>query len=89
MDAEICGVLLGHVEPSRPAAPGGADGREFDAAITLALADRAGMNIIRVHIGLEDRSTTLDWLAEASPRRSSGDSRHRPHVSRRGRHEFA
>ena len=36
---------------------------EFDAAITRALADTAGMNIIRVHIGLEDRSTTLDRLA--------------------------
>jgi indolepyruvate decarboxylase len=36
---------------------------EFDAAITRALADTTGMNIIRVHIGLEDRSTTLDRLA--------------------------
>jgi indolepyruvate decarboxylase len=36
---------------------------EFDAAITQALADTTGMNIIRVHIGLEDRSTTLDRLA--------------------------
>ena len=36
---------------------------EFDAAITRALADTSGMNIIRVHIGLEDRSTTLDRLA--------------------------
>ena len=36
---------------------------EFDAAITRALADTGGMNIIRVHIGLEDRSTTLDRLA--------------------------
>jgi indolepyruvate decarboxylase len=36
---------------------------EFDAAITRALADASGMNIIRVHIGLEDRSTTLDRLA--------------------------
>ena len=37
--------------------------REFDAAITRSLADTTGMNIIRVHIGLEDRSTTLDRLA--------------------------
>jgi indolepyruvate decarboxylase len=36
---------------------------EFDAAITRALADTIGMNIIRVHIGLDDRSTTLDRLA--------------------------
>jgi indolepyruvate decarboxylase len=36
---------------------------EFDAAIAQALADTSGMNIIRVHIGLEDRSTTLDRLA--------------------------
>ena len=31
--------------------------------IARALADTAGMNIIRVHIGLDDRSTTLDRLA--------------------------
>ena len=37
---------------------------EFDAAIARAFADTTGMNIIRVHIGLEDRSTTLDRLAE-------------------------
>jgi indolepyruvate decarboxylase len=36
---------------------------EFDAAIAQALADTSGMNIIRVHIGLDDRSTTLDRLA--------------------------
>ena len=36
---------------------------EFDVAIARALADTAGMNIIRVHIGLDDRSTTLDRLA--------------------------
>ncbi|MFM8706627.1 MAG: alpha-keto acid decarboxylase family protein [Planctomycetia bacterium] len=36
---------------------------EFDAAIAQALADTKAMNIIRVHIGLEDRSTTLDRLA--------------------------
>ena len=36
---------------------------EFDTAITRALADTTGMNIIRVHIGLDDRSTTLDRLA--------------------------
>jgi indolepyruvate decarboxylase len=36
---------------------------EFDVAIERALADTSGMNIIRVHIGLDDRSTTLDRLA--------------------------
>jgi indolepyruvate decarboxylase len=36
---------------------------EFDTAISRALADTKGMHIIRVHIGLEDRSTTLDRLA--------------------------
>jgi indolepyruvate decarboxylase len=36
---------------------------DFDVAITRALADTTGMNIIRVHIGLDDRSTTLDRLA--------------------------
>jgi indolepyruvate decarboxylase len=36
---------------------------EFDVAITRALADTTGMNIIRVHIGHDDRSTTLDRLA--------------------------
>jgi len=36
---------------------------EFDVAIARALADTTGMNIIRVHISLEDRSTTLDRLA--------------------------
>jgi indolepyruvate decarboxylase len=36
---------------------------EFDVAIAAALADTKGMNIIRVHIGLEDRSVKLDRLA--------------------------
>ena len=36
---------------------------EFDAAITRALADTTGMSIIRVHIGVDDRSITLDRLA--------------------------
>jgi len=35
---------------------------EFDAAITRALADTAGMNLIRVHLARDDRSTTLDRL---------------------------
>ncbi|MCX7405559.1 MAG: thiamine pyrophosphate-binding protein [Planctomycetia bacterium] len=35
---------------------------EFDRALSLALADRSGMSLIRVHIGLEDRSLTLERL---------------------------
>jgi len=42
---------------------------EFDAAIARALADTSGMNIIRVHIGAEDRSQTLDRLAAGMARR--------------------
>ncbi|MFM9025794.1 MAG: alpha-keto acid decarboxylase family protein [Planctomycetaceae bacterium] len=36
---------------------------EFDAALEAALADTAGMSLIRVHIGRDDRSQTLDRLA--------------------------
>ncbi|RLS79619.1 MAG: alpha-keto acid decarboxylase family protein, partial [Planctomycetota bacterium] len=42
---------------------------EFDAAITKALADVSGLSIIRAHIGLEDRSRTLDRLAAGLARR--------------------
>jgi len=42
---------------------------EFDAAIERALADTSGMHIIRVHIGLDDRSTTLDRLAAGLARK--------------------
>ncbi|MFN9368831.1 MAG: alpha-keto acid decarboxylase family protein [Planctomycetia bacterium] len=42
---------------------------EFDAALEKCLADRTGMSIIRVHIGLEDRSVTLDRLAAGLARR--------------------
>ncbi len=42
---------------------------EFDVAITKALADVSGLSIIRVHIGLEDRSRTLDRLAAGMARR--------------------
>ena len=35
---------------------------DFDAAIRQAMADQSGMSIIRVHIGLEDRSITLERL---------------------------
>jgi indolepyruvate decarboxylase len=37
---------------------------DFDRAITAAVADAAGMNIIRVHIAEDDRSTTLDRLTK-------------------------
>jgi len=42
---------------------------EFDAAIGRALADTTGMSIIRVHIGIDDRSTTLDRLAAGMARK--------------------
>jgi len=42
---------------------------EFDAALTSALADTAGMSVIRVHIGIDDRSVTLDRLARGLARR--------------------
>ena len=37
---------------------------EFDAAIAKALADTSGLSLIRVHIGLEDRSITLDRIGK-------------------------
>ena len=42
---------------------------EFDEALTTALADEQAMNIIRVHIGLDDRSETLDRIAAGLARR--------------------
>ena len=36
---------------------------EFDAALRSALADQSAPSLIRVHLGLEDRSVTLDRLA--------------------------
>jgi indolepyruvate decarboxylase len=42
---------------------------EFDAALKKCLADQSGMSIIRVHIGLDDRSVTLDRLAAGLARR--------------------
>ena len=42
---------------------------EFDEALTAALADEQAMNIIRVQIGLDDRSQTLDRLAAGLARR--------------------
>ena len=42
---------------------------EFDEALRAALADEQAMNIIRVQIGLDDRSQTLDRLAAGLARR--------------------
>jgi indolepyruvate decarboxylase len=42
---------------------------EFDVALSHALADTSGMSVIRVHIGLEDRSHTLDRLAAGLAKR--------------------
>ncbi len=42
---------------------------EFDQALTRALADTAGLSIIRVHIALDDRSLTLDRLAAGLAKR--------------------
>ena len=42
---------------------------EFDEALTAALADEQAMNIIRVHIGIDDRSQTLDRIAAGLARR--------------------
>ena len=35
---------------------------EFDAALTQALADTSGPSLIRAHIGVDDRSVTLDRI---------------------------
>ena len=42
---------------------------EFDAALARALADTSGMSVIRAHIGVDDRSVTLDRLAAGLARR--------------------
>jgi indolepyruvate decarboxylase len=42
---------------------------EFDAALTRAFADESGMSIIRVHIGLDDRSITLERIGKGLRRR--------------------
>jgi indolepyruvate decarboxylase len=42
---------------------------EFDAALRAAWNDRSGMSLIQVHIGLADRSTALDRLAERLSKR--------------------
>ncbi|MFM8413807.1 MAG: alpha-keto acid decarboxylase family protein [Planctomycetota bacterium] len=42
---------------------------EFDQALRAALADERAMNLIRVHIGLDDRSQTLARLAASLAQR--------------------
>ncbi len=42
---------------------------EFDAALAQALADESGMSLIRVHIGVDDRSVTLDRIGKGLARR--------------------
>jgi indolepyruvate decarboxylase len=42
---------------------------EFDAALTQALADEQGMSLIRVHIGIDDRSITLDRIGRGLAQR--------------------
>jgi indolepyruvate decarboxylase len=42
---------------------------EFDAALTKALADDKGMSLIRVHIGVDDRSVTLDRIGKGLAQR--------------------
>jgi indolepyruvate decarboxylase len=42
---------------------------DFDRALAASLADERALNIIRVHLGLDDRSETLDRLAAGLARR--------------------
>ena len=42
---------------------------DFDAALTKALADESGMSLIRVHIGVDDRSVTLDRIGRGLAQR--------------------
>ena len=42
---------------------------EFDDAISKALADTSGMSLIRAHIGIDDRSITLDRIGKGLARR--------------------
>ena len=42
---------------------------DFDRALAASLADERALNIIRVHLGLDDRSETLDRLAARLARR--------------------
>lgn len=42
---------------------------EFDKALEKSLADTSGMSLIRVHIGLNDRSTTLERIGQGLARK--------------------
>ena len=42
---------------------------EFDAALTKALDDDKAMSLIRVHIGIDDRSVTLDRIGKGLAQR--------------------
>lgn len=42
---------------------------EFDQALEKSLADTSGMSLIRVHIGLNDRSTTLERIGQGLARK--------------------
>jgi len=42
---------------------------EFDDALAKSLADESAMSVIRVHIGLDDHSTTLDRIGKGLRRR--------------------
>ena len=44
--------------------------RDFDAAITAALADTSGMSIIRAHIAIDDHSVTLGRIGAGLARRN-------------------
>jgi indolepyruvate decarboxylase len=44
--------------------------RDFDAAIDAALADTAGMSIIRAHIAIDDHSVTLGRIGAGLARRN-------------------
>jgi len=42
---------------------------EFDEALNKALADTSGISLIRVHIGKDDRSLTLQRIGQGLARR--------------------
>jgi len=42
---------------------------EFDQALEKSLADTSGMSLVRVHIGLNDRSTTLERIGQGLARK--------------------
>jgi indolepyruvate decarboxylase len=42
---------------------------EFDRALSRSLADTTAMSLIRVHIGLDDHSVTLDRIGKGLARK--------------------